>query len=91
MVTNMTADGGVNDEIGNGSDNGGGGGGGGGSDFCSQDEWENVKSKQSGSPGKVDVERRDENLNQPAIAEESQGKCAASIGKIARHIVSDVL
>ena len=84
MVTNMTADGGVNDEISDGSDNSGD------SDFCSQDERENVRSEQGGSPGKVDVERKDKNLNQPAIAGDSQGKCAASIGKVAWHIMSDI-
>ncbi|KAF2174691.1 hypothetical protein K469DRAFT_115264 [Zopfia rhizophila CBS 207.26] len=64
MMTNMNADGGKNDEIGDS--------GGNDDEFCSQDEREKVGSKQSEPLGKVDVERRNKNLNQSATVEGSQ-------------------
>ena len=91
-MTNMHADGGINDEIGDGGGNGGRRGDGGDDDdfFCSQDERENVGPKQREPPGKMDAKRRDKNLNQPTTVESSQGKCTALIDKVVWHIVSDI-
>jgi len=53
----MTTDGGVNDKVGDGSDNNSAS-----SDFYSQDERENIQPKRSRSPRKVVAKRRDKNL-----------------------------
>lgn len=83
MVTNMIIGGRVNDEFGGSSDDDGG------STFYSQGEGQIVRPTESGSPGKLCIEKRNNNFNQLVMAEDRQGKCVARINRITRSIMSD--